>query len=198
MFPRLPFFTFFLYCCYWSLLRLLAKIKCIVVIVWDRVSLCSPSCPGTHSVDKAGLELRDLTASASYVLELRACATTTSLITSFSIAITASLITRNLYRQKSGWRASGEWVCGGARSFDRLMWWYETEMSSRILGYLSSLSSFGRPCLRKSITGHGLWEFKGLTTSCLLPGFCASGLRQERSILNFQVFALADFGYASP
>jgi hypothetical protein len=25
----------------------------------DRVSLCSPGCPGTHSVDKAGLELRD-------------------------------------------------------------------------------------------------------------------------------------------
>jgi hypothetical protein len=24
----------------------------------DRVSLCSPGCPGTHSVDQAGLELR--------------------------------------------------------------------------------------------------------------------------------------------
>jgi hypothetical protein len=28
----------------------------------DRVSLCSPSCPGTHSVDQAGLELRNLPA----------------------------------------------------------------------------------------------------------------------------------------
>jgi hypothetical protein len=25
----------------------------------DRVSLCSPDCPGTHSVDQAGLELRN-------------------------------------------------------------------------------------------------------------------------------------------
>jgi hypothetical protein len=30
----------------------------------DRVSLCSPGCPGTHSVDQAGLKLKDLTASA--------------------------------------------------------------------------------------------------------------------------------------
>jgi hypothetical protein len=31
----------------------------------DRVSLYSPGCPGTHSVDQAGLELRNLPASAS-------------------------------------------------------------------------------------------------------------------------------------
>jgi hypothetical protein len=31
----------------------------------DKVSLCSPGCPGTHSVDQAGLELRNLPASAS-------------------------------------------------------------------------------------------------------------------------------------
>jgi hypothetical protein len=31
----------------------------------DRVSLCSPGCPGTHAVDQAGLELRNLPASAS-------------------------------------------------------------------------------------------------------------------------------------
>ena len=31
----------------------------------DRVSLCSPCCPGTHSVDQAGIELRNLPASAS-------------------------------------------------------------------------------------------------------------------------------------
>ena len=29
-----------------------------------RVSLCNPDCPGTHSVDKAGLELRNPPASA--------------------------------------------------------------------------------------------------------------------------------------
>jgi hypothetical protein len=45
----------------------------------DRVSLCSPGCLGTHSVDQAGLELRNLPASASQVLGLKACATTSSL-----------------------------------------------------------------------------------------------------------------------
>jgi hypothetical protein len=34
-----------------------------------RVSLCSPGSPGTHSIDQAGLKLRDLPASASQVLE---------------------------------------------------------------------------------------------------------------------------------
>jgi hypothetical protein len=43
----------------------------------DRVSLYSPGCPGTHFVDQAGLELRNLPASASQVLGLKACATTT-------------------------------------------------------------------------------------------------------------------------
>jgi hypothetical protein len=42
----------------------------------DKVSLCSPSCPGTHSVDQAGLELRNPPASASQVLGLKVCATT--------------------------------------------------------------------------------------------------------------------------
>jgi hypothetical protein len=41
----------------------------------DRVSLCSPGCPGTHSVDQAGLELRNLPASASRVLGLKVFAT---------------------------------------------------------------------------------------------------------------------------
>jgi hypothetical protein len=31
----------------------------VVVVFQDRVSLCSPDCPGTHSVDQAGLELRN-------------------------------------------------------------------------------------------------------------------------------------------
>jgi hypothetical protein len=42
----------------------------------DKVSLCSPGCPGTHSVDHAGLELRSPPASASQVLGLKACTTT--------------------------------------------------------------------------------------------------------------------------
>jgi hypothetical protein len=42
----------------------------------DRVSLCSLGCPGTHTVDQAGLELRNPPASVSLVLGLKACATT--------------------------------------------------------------------------------------------------------------------------
>jgi hypothetical protein len=53
---------------------------CLFVFVFqDRVSLYSPGCPGTHFVDQAGLELRNLPASASQVLGLKACTTTLSL-----------------------------------------------------------------------------------------------------------------------
>jgi hypothetical protein len=38
--------------------------------------MCSPGCPRTHSVDQAGLELRNPTTSASQVLGLKVCATT--------------------------------------------------------------------------------------------------------------------------
>jgi hypothetical protein len=48
---------------------------CFVLFFRDRVSLCSPGCPGTHFVDQAGLELRNPPASASQVLGLKACAT---------------------------------------------------------------------------------------------------------------------------
>jgi hypothetical protein len=44
--------------------------------VGGRVSLCSSGCPGTHSVDQAGLELRNPPASASQVLGLKVDATT--------------------------------------------------------------------------------------------------------------------------
>jgi hypothetical protein len=30
-----------------------------VLVFWDKISLCSPGCLGTHSVDQAGLELRN-------------------------------------------------------------------------------------------------------------------------------------------
>jgi hypothetical protein len=36
----------------------------------------SPGCPGTHAVDQAGLELRNLPTSTSPVLGLKVCATT--------------------------------------------------------------------------------------------------------------------------
>jgi hypothetical protein len=51
----------------------------LILIFKDRVSLCSPGCPGTHSVEQAVLELRDLPASASCVLGIKTCATTTQM-----------------------------------------------------------------------------------------------------------------------
>jgi hypothetical protein len=52
---------------------------CLFCFFQDRISLCSPGYPGTHSVDQAGLELRNLPASASRVLGLKVCATTAQL-----------------------------------------------------------------------------------------------------------------------
>jgi hypothetical protein len=46
------------------------------LVFQDRVSLCSSGCPGTHSVDQAGLKLRNLPSSASQLLGLKACTTT--------------------------------------------------------------------------------------------------------------------------
>jgi hypothetical protein len=48
----------------------------LLVVFRDRISLCNPGCPGTHSIDQAGLKLRNLPASVSQVLGLKACATT--------------------------------------------------------------------------------------------------------------------------
>ena len=43
---------------------------CLFVLVFgDRFSLYSLDCPGTHSLDQAGLELRNLPASASQARE---------------------------------------------------------------------------------------------------------------------------------
>jgi hypothetical protein len=54
-----------------------------------RVSLCSFGCPGTHSVEHAGLELRDLpaSASASGVLGLKAHATKPSFLSFYQIHV---------------------------------------------------------------------------------------------------------------
>ena len=53
-----------------------------VFVFRDKVSLCSPGCPGTHSVEQAGLELRNPPASASQVLVLKVCVTTARLYSS--------------------------------------------------------------------------------------------------------------------
>jgi hypothetical protein len=54
-----------------------------------RVSLNIPGCPGTHSVDQAGLQLRNPPDSASQVLGLKAFATTARLGQHFLKALVA-------------------------------------------------------------------------------------------------------------
>jgi hypothetical protein len=68
------FFFFFLVFGFWFL---------VFGFFRDRVSLYSPGCPGTHFVDQAGLQLRNLPASASQVLGLKVCATTARLFLIF-------------------------------------------------------------------------------------------------------------------
>ena len=41
----------------------------VVVFFLNRVSLCSPSCPGTHFVDQAGLELRNPPGMSSFIID---------------------------------------------------------------------------------------------------------------------------------
>jgi hypothetical protein len=68
-------FLFFLLNCVVFIFNFL-KFFLLFVFLRDRVSLCSPGCPGTHFVDQAGLELRNPPVSASQVLGLKACTTT--------------------------------------------------------------------------------------------------------------------------
>ena len=52
------------------------KTKSYLSLCWNKFSLCCPGYPGICSVDQAGLKLRDPHASASWVLGLKAFATT--------------------------------------------------------------------------------------------------------------------------
>jgi hypothetical protein len=71
---------------------------CLFVCLFfrDRVSLYSPGCPGTHSVDQAGLELRNPPASVSQVLGSKACATTPGRASLFSSLLFSSLLFSSL------------------------------------------------------------------------------------------------------
>jgi hypothetical protein len=66
------FFVF----CFCFLFGFFFVLFCFGLVFRDRVSLHNPGCPGTHFVDHGGLELRNLPASASLVLGLKACTTT--------------------------------------------------------------------------------------------------------------------------
>jgi hypothetical protein len=50
------------------------------LVFQDWVSLYSLGCPGTHSVEQAGLKLRNSLASASQVMGLKACTTSKTAI----------------------------------------------------------------------------------------------------------------------
>jgi hypothetical protein len=82
-------FCFVLFCFVWFGLVWFGLVWFGLVLfglVWffrDRVSLSSPGCPGTHSVDQAGLKLRNPPASSSQVLGLKACATAVRLLKLF-------------------------------------------------------------------------------------------------------------------
>ena len=86
-----------------------------VFVFPDTVSLCGPSCSGTHSVVQAGLKLRNPPASASRVLGLKACATTPSEKTILNNERTAGGITihdlKFYYREiviKTAWHWYGD------------------------------------------------------------------------------------------
>ena len=66
-----------------SLSLFLSSLIPFLLVFLDCVSLCSSGCPETHSVDQAGLELRNPPASASQVLGLKVYATTPGLQLSF-------------------------------------------------------------------------------------------------------------------
>jgi hypothetical protein len=61
---------------YVSLTHKAMKYLFCLFLFFGMVSLYSLGCLGTHSVDQAGLELRNLLVFASQVLGLKACATT--------------------------------------------------------------------------------------------------------------------------
>jgi hypothetical protein len=82
----------------------------LFLFFWDRVSLCSPGCPGTHSVDQAGLELRNPPSSASRVLGLRACTTTPGpLFLSSFISPSLLFLKWGCIHLRLFWNALGSW-----------------------------------------------------------------------------------------
>jgi hypothetical protein len=73
----------------WFFLLLLLFL--FIYLFWERVSLYSPGCTGTHFVVQAGLGLRKLPASASQLLGLNICTTTAQCVCSFNVLQTNRL-----------------------------------------------------------------------------------------------------------
>jgi hypothetical protein len=77
---------------HWAIPPVLLKISfyCLFcfILLFKTGFLCSLGCPGTHSIEQAGLKLRNPPSSASLVLGLKACATTAqSLRVSFGVCL---------------------------------------------------------------------------------------------------------------
>jgi hypothetical protein len=66
----------------------------------NKVSLCIPGCPKTLSIDQTRLQLRDLPASVSRVLGLKAYATTTQHLSYSSISVKRHHDQGNSYKIK--------------------------------------------------------------------------------------------------
>jgi hypothetical protein len=81
----------------------------VCLVFRDRVSLYSPGCPGAHFVYQAGLKLRNPPASASQVLELKACTTTTRLEVLIVFVFPASI---RIKRQGKKKKTQGQQVAG--------------------------------------------------------------------------------------
>jgi hypothetical protein len=86
----------------------------LVLVFRDRVSLCSPGCPGTHSVDQADLELRNppVSASASRVLGSKACATMPSSASTFNSLLFPSLYSSEVCKIPLQFNLTGKMLFG--------------------------------------------------------------------------------------
>ena len=116
----------------------------------DRVSLCSPGCPGTHSVDQSGL--RNPPASASWVLGLKACATTAQ----------SSAFIFNEYTQPVSISAA---ICSPHKANKHMglaltLWWRNARMwQVYTLQYLIYIISGGETRSQMSCTGSSMTIF---------------------------------------
>jgi hypothetical protein len=100
-------------------------------VFWDRVSLCSPVCPGTHSVDQAGLELRNPPASASQVLGLKACHYCPATLT-FSLE-SKVLYIQGFYPNNNPLSMGGSYFC------KRINWSYDISPADTTIKWFSEL-----------------------------------------------------------
>jgi hypothetical protein len=70
-----------------------------------RISLCSPDCSQIHSIDRVGLELRDPPASASGVLELKACITNARVFLNTFVQVSIHILELERWKQDTVERA---------------------------------------------------------------------------------------------